>query len=316
MIAGGTESMSNTPLLFKKETATLFLKLSKAKTFWKKLGILLQMRPRHFTPLSALRLGLTDPTCGLNMGQTAEALARDFGISREEQDRFSLESHRRAAAAQEKLREETMDVCISSEHRVCVRDDNGVREQQTLDALTKLRPLFERQTGTVTAGNASQITDGACALLMMTEEKAKSMGYEALGYLRDHLYLGVEPARMGLGPVFAIEKILRRNALKLRDIDLWEINEAFAGQVLACLHALASEAFAQKHFGSKSPVGEIPCERLNVNGGAIALGHPVGTSGVRLVLTCLKEMKRRSLHRGLVSACVGGGQGAALILER
>jgi acetyl-CoA C-acetyltransferase/acetyl-CoA acyltransferase len=316
MIAGGTESMSNMPMLFKKEAATLFLKFPKAKTFWKKLGILLQMRPRHFMPLSALRLGLTDPACGLNMGQTAELLAKDFGISREEQDQFALESHRRAAASREKLREETMDVFVSPDHRVCIRDDNGIREKQTPEALAKLEPLFERQTGTVTAGNASQITDGACALLMMTEEKAKSMGYEVLGYLRDHLYLGVEPARMGLGPVFAIEKILRRNTLTSGDIDLWEINEAFAVQVLACLRALASEAFAQRHFGSKSPLDKIPQERLNVNGGAIALGHPVGTSGARLVLTCLKEMKRRSLRRGLVSACVGGGQGAALILER
>ena len=316
VIAGGTESMSNMPMLFKKEASTIFLKLSRAKTVLGKLKILACFRPHHFAPVPSIKLGLTDPACGLNMGQTAEVLAKDFGISREEQDGFALESHRRAAAARERLREETLDVFISPDYRTCVRDDNGVREKQTLEALSKLKPLFERKTGTVTAGNASQITDGACALLLMAEDKAQSLGFEILGYLRNYLYVGLEPQRMGLGPVFAIEKILRQNNLKPSDIDLWEINEAFAVQVLACLRALASDAFAQKHFHSKSPVGEIPRDRLNVNGGAIALGHPVGTSGARLVLTCLKEMKRRSLRRGLVSACVGGGQGAALILER
>lgn len=316
VIAGGTESMSHMPMLFKKETATLFLKLSKAKNLWEKLKFLARMRPHHFVPVSSLKLGLTDPICGLSMGQTAEALAKDFGISREEQNRFALESHRRAATAREKLREETIDVFISPDRHTCIREDNGIREQQTLEALEKLKPLFDKLTGTVTAGNASQITDGACALLLMSEEKAKSLGYEILGTLRDYVSVGLEPARMGLGPAFAIETLLRKNAMTLKDIQLFEINEAFAAQVLACLRALACPQFAQKHFPSGLPVGEIPRDTLNVNGGAIALGHPVGTSGARLILTCLKEMKRRSLHRGLVSACIGGGQGAALILER
>ncbi|MFH1799309.1 MAG: thiolase family protein [Candidatus Omnitrophota bacterium] len=316
VIAGGTESMSHMPMLFKKETAALFLKLSKARTFLQKLRIFTKMRPHHFAPTPSLVLGLSDSTCGLNMGQTAELLAKDFGISRAEQNRFALESHRRAESSQEKLREETMDVLVPPDYKACIRDDNGIRKNQTYEALQKLKPIFEKHTGTVTAGNASQITDGACALLIMPEEKAKQMGYEALGYLRDYLYVGLEPARMGLGPAIAIEKILRRNKMSLKDIDLFEINEAFAVQVLACLRGLASEEFSKKHFPSGMPVGEIPPEMLNVNGGAIALGHPVGTSGARLVLTCLKEMKRRSLRRGLVSACVGGGQGAALILER
>ena len=316
VIAGGTESMSNMPLLFNKEAATLFRKLSKAKTLLSRLKIFAQMRPRHFVPTPSIMLGLTDPVCGLNMGQTAEVLARDFGISREEQDRFAFESHLRVSGSVEKLREETMDVFVPPDNRVCVRDDNGVRKNQTYEALKKLKPIFEKRTGTVTAGNASQVTDGACALLLMTEKKAKSMGFEVLGYLRDYVYVGLEPPRMGLGPAFAIEKILRQNSMALKDIDLFEINEAFAVQVLACLRALACGEFAKKHFPSGAPVGEIPRETLNVNGGAIALGHPVGASGARLVLTCLKEMKRRSLQRGLVSACVGGGQGAALILER
>lgn len=316
VIAGGTESMSNMPLLFNKDASTLFLKLSKAKTFLGKLKILARFRPRHFAPVPSIMLGLTDPVCGLNMGQTAEVLAKDFAISREEQDRFALESHLRAEAARQRLREETMDVFVPPDYKKCVRDDNGVREGQSYEALAKLKPLFEKRTGTVTAGNASQITDGACAMLVMSEEKAKSLGCEILGFLRDYVYVGLDPSRMGLGPALAIEQILRKNALRLADIDLFEINEAFAVQVLACLRALSSESFAKKHFQSGAPVGAIPWDKLNVNGGAIALGHPVGTSGARLILTCLKEMKRRSVKRGLVSACVGGGQGAALILER
>ena len=316
VIAGGTESMSHMPLLFNKEASTLFQKLSKAKTILDRIKIFAQMRPRHFVPTPSLMLGLTDPVCGLNMGQTAELLAKDFGISREAQDRFALESHRRAAAAAEKLREETTDVFVPPEYRACVRDDNGIRKNQTYEALEKLKPIFDRKTGTVTAGNASQVTDGACALLLMTEEKAEKLGLEVLGYLRDYAYVGLEPARMGLGSAIAIEKVLEQNSLDLKDIDLFEINEAFAVQVLACLRALASGDFAKKCFSSGLPVGEIPREKLNVNGGAIALGHPVGTSGARLILTCLKEMKRRSLRRGLVTACIGGGQGAALILER
>ena len=316
VVAGGTESMSNMPMLFSKEAATLFLKLSRAKTFPGKLKIIAQMRPWHFAPTPSLLRGLTDPVCGLNMGQAAEVLAKDFAISREDQDRFALESHLRACGAAEKFREETMDVLVPPAYRVCVRDDSGVRKNQTYEALQKLKPLFERRTGTVTAGNASQVTDGACALLLMGEGKAKELGLEPLGYLRDYVYVGLEPSRMGLGPVFAIEKILKRNSMRLQDIDLFEINEAFAAQVLACLRALACGEFAKKYFPSGIPVGEIPREILNVNGGAISLGHPVGTSGARLVLTCLKEMKRRSLRRGLVTACVGGGQGAALILER
>lgn len=316
VIAGGTESMSNMPFLFSKEASTLFLKLSRAKTLGDKLKFLMRIRPRHFAATPSLGLGLTDPVCGLNMGQTAELLARDFGISREDQDRFALESHLRAASSAEKFCEETMDVLVPPDGNVCVRDDNGVRRGQTYEALQKLKPIFEKKNGTVTAGNASQVTDGACALLMMKEERAGKMGLEVLGYLRDYVYVGLEPARMGLGPAFAIGQILKKNSMALKDINLFEINEAFAAQVLACLRALASDEFAKKHFSSGTRVGEIPWDALNVNGGAIALGHPIGTSGARLVLTCLKEMKRRSLKRGLVSACIGGGQGAALILER
>ena len=248
-------------------------------------------------------MGLTDPVCGLNMGQTAEVLYRDFGITREQQDAFALESHQKATKARPKLREETMTVYLPNGKYV--DQDNGVRENQTTEALAKLRPVFDRHNGTVTAGNASQLTDGAVALLVMEEEKARRQGFKPLGYLRGYAYVGVDPRRMGLGPAYAIPKALKESGVKWNDIQLIEINEAFAVQVLAV------ELVLRKEFGM-----EINRDLLNVNGGAIALGHPVGASGARLVLTLLKEMKRRNLKVGLASACVGGGQGAALILER
>ncbi|MCM8775167.1 MAG: thiolase family protein [Candidatus Omnitrophica bacterium] len=316
VIAGGTESMSNAPFLFGKDMAVLLMKLAKAKTFFEKLSILFQIRFQHLKPISALQLALTDPTCGLNMGQTAEVLAKEFGISRMDQDAFALRSHQRAIAAREKLREEIVPVRIPPDYEIVVQDDNGPRENQSMETLAKLRPVFDRYTGTVTAGNSSQITDGACVLLLMDAEKAKSLGYKILGSIEHYAYVGLDPSRMGLGPVFAIEKVLRQSSLALKDMELVEINEAFAVQVLACLEALGSQEFAKRYFSSASNLGLINLDILNVNGGAIAIGHPVGTSGARLILTCLNEMKRRSLKRGLVSLCVGGGQGGAIILER
>jgi acetyl-CoA acetyltransferase family protein len=289
-VVGGTESMSSLPLLYAASAVEKFAALAKAKTLAQRLAGMLAFRPSDFQPRSALTLALTDPTCGLTMGETAELLARDFQISREEQDQFALESHRRAAAARDKLREEILPVNG-------VAGDNGVRENQTMEALSKLRPVFAKD-GSVTAGNASQLTDGAVALLVASEDKVE----QPLGYLRGYAYAGCEPRRMGLGPVYAIPKALGN--VRWEDIDLVEINEAFAGQVLAV------ERLLKKQFGL-----EIKRDRLNVNGGAIALGHPVGASGARLVLTLLKEMKRRGVRFGLAALCVGGGQGAALVLE-
>ena len=316
VIAGGAESMSNAPLIFRKDTATLFLKLTRAKSFSDKLKVISQFRLKHFKPVSALESALTDPICGLNMGETAEVLARKFGISRNDQDRFALMSHERVMAGRGRLQEEIMSVHIPPKFDQFAQQDNGVRENQTMEALAKLKPVFDRRSGTVTAGNSSQITDGACALLVMTAARAQSLGYEVLGTIRAYDYVGLSPSEMGLGPAFVIEKILRQNGLKLKEIELFEINEAFAVQVLACLRALNSTSFAKENFPGGETVGEINPALLNVNGGAVALGHPVGVSGARLILTCLKEMKRRGLHRGLVSLCVGGGQGGALILER
>lgn len=306
VIAGGTESMSNIPLLYRKDTTKIFWKISKAKSPLERLFWFLKFRPRHFLkPDIGLQLGLTDPVCGLNMGQTAEVLAKEYGITRREQDEFALISHQRAMAAKTKLREEIVPMFIPPKYEKVVEDDNGVRENLKPDDLAKLKPYFDRYSGTVTVGNSCQVTDGACCVLVMKEEKARQLGYEPLGFIRNYTYVGVEPAKMGIGPAFAIPEILNKAGLKLTDIELIEINEAFAAQVIACERQLQA-----------SGVGKLKREILNVNGGAIALGHPVGVTGARLVLTLLKEMKRRELHLGLVSLCVGGGQGAAIILER
>lgn len=316
VIAGGTESMSSIPLIFGKDITKILMRLNKSKTAIDKIKHILTIRPKHFKPIVGLMLGLTDPVCGLNMGQTAEILAKEFGITRQEQDEFALSSHKKAIAGRVKLREEIMPVIAGSKFNVVLEDDTGPRENQTMEALTKLKPFFDRYTGTVTAGNASQLTDGACCLLVMEEKNAYEMGYEPLGYLRGYTYVGVEPSKMGLGPAYAIPQVLDKANLALKDMELIEINEAFAIQVLACLKLLASEKFAKENKFSSSTVGEIELDKLNVNGGAVALGHPVGTTGTRMILTLLKEMKRRNAKFGLASLCIGGGQGGAIVLER
>ena len=311
-VVGGAESMSQIPLLFKQAAAAKFGALSKAKTFGEKLRALASFRPSDFQPRVGLQLGLTDPVCGLNMGETAEVLAREFGVTRGEQDEFALESHRRAVAARETVADEICPVYSNS--RV-LGHDNGPRPNQTMEALAKLKTVFDRKTGTVTAGNASQITDGAVALLVMAESKAAELGCAPLGYLAGYGYAGCDPSRMGLGPVFAMHRAEGLSGLTPGDADLIEINEAFAAQVLAVLKAMESEKFARKVLRRDTPLGAVSREKLNVNGGAIALGHPVGATGARLILTSLKELKRRKAKRALVSLCVGGGQGAALWLE-
>lgn len=306
VIAGGTESMSNIPLFYNRNATKIFQRLSKAKSFSERLALFLRFRPRHFLkPEIGLALGLTDPVCGLNMGQTAEVLAKEYGITRAEQDEFALMSHRRAWAAREKLREEIVPVHVPPSFEKTVTDDNGVRENQTLEALAKMKPSFDRLSGSVTVGNSCQVTDGACALLVMKEEKAKALGYAPLGYLRDYTYVGVDPRRMGIGPAYAIQALLKKTGLTLKDIPLIEINEAFAAQIIATERQLKADG-----------AGVLNRVILNVNGGAIALGHPVGCTGNRLILTLLKEMKRRNLRLGMASLCVGGGQGAAILLER
>jgi len=315
VVAGGTESMSQIPFLFNHEATDVFLQLSRTKNLWQRLATFLRFRPRHFRPVIAIKLGLTDPVSGLMMGETAEVLAAEFGIGRAEQDEFALESHRRAVAATKegRLAEEIAPTKAAATGEQ-VKADVGPRPDLTLQALEKLRPYFKRG-GTVTVGNSCSITDGAAVVLLMPGEKARAEGKKPLGYLRAYNYAGCDPRRMGLGPIFATSKLLERTGLTLKQIELIEMNEAFAAQVIANERAFASREFAQKELGRSESLGELNPARLNVNGGAIALGHPIGATGTRLVITLLKEMHRRGLRRGMATLCVGGGQGAALLLE-
>ena len=317
-IVGGVESMSQIPLLYSHEAAKKFAAFTRARNISQKLAALSSFRPTDFQPRIGLQLGLSDPVSGCNMGQTAENLSRDFNVTREEQDGFSMESHRKAIAARDKLKAEITPVYLpkAKNGKTYMEQDNGPRENQTIEALAKLKPVFEPETGTVTAGNASQITDGAAALLLMNERALKESGLSPLGRLEGYAYAGLDPSRMGLGPVFAIHRAEQRTGLGLKDAEIIEINEAFAAQVLACQKAARSESYCKEHLQRETPLGEIPDEILNVNGGAIALGHPVGVTGSRLVLTALKELHRRNANRALVSLCVGGGQGGALWLNR
>jgi acetyl-CoA C-acetyltransferase/acetyl-CoA acyltransferase len=315
IVAGGTESMSNVPLLYSRKARDFFLDMRKAG-FFGKLGLALRrLRPSLFKPVPALELGLTDPVCGLNMGETAEVLAKEFGISRDEQDRFALASHQKATAAWKRgfFNDEVVPVPAELTGGMPVLMDTGPRPNQSLEALAKLKPIFDRAHGTVTPGNSCPITDGAAALVLKQADQLA--GRKPLGYIRDYTIAGCDPRRMGLGPVFAIHKLLRRTGLKLADFELIEINEAFAAQVLAVGKALASDEFAKRELGESQAVGVLDFDRLNVNGGAIALGHPVGTSGTRLILTLLRALRERGLKRGLASLCVGGGQGAAVWVE-
>ena len=315
VLAGGVESMSQLPLLFPPGFAAWLEGLARAKHPLARLQAALRFRPALLRPRPALLDALHDPVCGLGMGETAEVLAREFDLGRELQDGFALLSHQRAVAARERLREETVPVFPPPACEL-VRDDAGPREGQTLDQLARLRPVFDRRNGTVTAGNACPVSDGAVALLVGGEEAAGDWPSPPLGRVRAWAVAGLSPRRMGLGPVHAIARVLDETGLALEDFDLFEINEAFAVQVLACLEAAKSVPFARAELGRDRALGEIPLERLNVNGGAIALGHPVGASGARLLLTLLLEMRGRGVKRGLATLCVGGGQGAAFVLER
>jgi acetyl-CoA C-acetyltransferase/acetyl-CoA acyltransferase len=313
LVVGGTESMSQVPLLYSREATAAFLRLARAKTWWQRLRAALSFRPRYFKPVPAVQLGLTDPVSGLIMGDTAELVAQDFGISRQDQDLYALESHRRAADAQKRgvLAQEIVPVAVGRRE---VKEDFGPRKDQTLEALARLKPFFQKN-GTVTVGNSCPITDGAAALVVMPGELARAEGRRPLGYLRAYAYAGLDPSRMGLGPAFATSKLLQKTGLTLQNFDLIELNEAFAAIVLGNERAFASEQFARDQLGRESALGVLPRERMNVNGGAIALGHPVGATGTRLVLTLLKELQRRNLKRGLATLCVGGGQGGAVLVE-
>lgn len=317
IVAGGVESMSQIPLYVSDGMTKVLERASRARSVGARLAAFASIRPKDFTPRVAIMEGLTDPVSGLNMGETAEVLAKEFGISREAQDDFALLSHRRAIAAMEagRMGEEIVPV-FEPPYQEAVVEDVGPRKNQSLEALAKLRPFFDRRTGTVTAGNSCPITDGAAAMLVASAEKAKSLGLAPAGRIRGYAFVGLDPARMGLGPTYATPVALERAGVAFRELGLIELNEAFAAQVIANEIAMASPQYAREHLGRSDAVGEIDRDRLNVNGGAIALGHPVGVSGTRLLLTLLREMRRRDVGVGLATLCVGGGQGAALVLER
>lgn len=334
VLAGGTESMSQMPLLFSKDMTAIFGKLGSAKTTGARLGALgsllradLQqvvelvttgpMEKAKYKPVISIIEGLTDPFVGKNMGETAELLAKEWNLTREQQDEFALRSHQKAAAAMEKgiFAQEITPVFLPPAYKEVVNEDVGPRANQSMEALAKLKPIFDRRTGTVTAGNACPITDGAAMVMLMSREKANALGYKPIARIRGYAFAGLEPERMGLGPVYSTPIALKRAGLTMKDIGLVELNEAFAAQVMACVKAFDSDTFAQKKLDLPNKVGTIDPSIMNVNGGAIALGHPVGATGTRLVITLMKEMKRRGVQFGLATLCIGGGQGGSMILE-
>ena len=296
-LVGGMESMSNIPLLYSDELRNLITKFTYARSLGEKLKLLATFRPSFLKPTVGLIAGLTDPISGKIMGITAENLANEFKISREEQDLYALNSHLKAQKAIEsgRLKDEIHPIMTKN---ASIIDDDGIRFNQTIEALSKLNPIFDRLSGTVTAGNSSQVSDGACSMIVCTESKARELNLEPIGF----------------GPVYATKKLFDKTGVTLKDIDLIELNEAFAAQVIANLKAFKSEEFCKKTFNS-SAIGEIDESILNVNGGAIAIGHPIGMSGARIVLTALKELKRRNNKLALATLCVGGGQGASFLLE-
>lgn len=312
-LVGGMESMSNIPLLYSDAFRNLITKFTYSKSISEKFKLLTTFRLNFLKPTIGLISGLTDPISGKIMGITAENLANEFKISRAAQDEYALNSHKKAQKAIEAgiFKDEIHPIMTKNASMI---DDDGVRFNQTIESLSKLNPIFIKDGGTVTAGNSSQVSDGACSLIVCTESKAKELNLEPIGFISDYSYTGLDAHRMGLGPVYATKKLFDKKGITLKDIDLIEINEAFAAQVIANLKAFASEEFCQKTFNSPA-LGEIDESILNVNGGAIALGHPVGMSGARIVLTALKELKRRDKNRALATLCIGGGQGAAFLLE-
>jgi len=316
----GVEVMSRFPLFFGEKATKLFAELARARTTGERVRVATSFRPAMLKPRIGLMEGLTDPVPGLIMGKTAEILAREWDVSREEADRFALESHQRARRARDEGRFAREIVPVlplgarggarSLEH------DDSIRDEQTLEALGRLKPYFEKPDGRVTVGNSCGVTDGACALLVATDRRARALGIEPLAEVEGFAWAGLDPARMGLGPVYATSKLLEENDLELVDVDAIELNEAFAVQVLACIRAFESDDFARAHLGREQAVGRVDLRKLNRNGGAIALGHPVGATGARLLLSAAHEVREGSNERVLATLCIGGGQGGAVMLRR
>jgi acetyl-CoA acyltransferase len=315
VLAGGVESLSDIPVLHSRRFSQILVEAGKAKSVGRRLAALARTRPRDLVPVTP---AVAEPSTGETMGQSAEKMAKENGITREAQDRLALQSHQRAAAgvADGRLTAEIAPWFGGRGMDEIVAADNGVRSDTSLEALAALRPVFDRRYGSVTAGNSSPLTDGAAAVLLMAEEKAIALGYEPLAYLRSYAVAAVDPGwQLLMGPVYAVPRALERAGIAWGDLGLVEIHEAFAAQVLSNVQAWGSEAWAER-LGLSGPVGEVDWERTNVMGGSIAIGHPFGATGARLVTTLAQEMRRRDVQFGLISICAQGGMGAALVLER
>jgi len=317
VLAGGVDALSRAPLLYSEKMVLWFARFSAAKTPGEKAAAFLKLNPTEvLRPIIGIMKGLTDPMVGLLMGQTAENLAYRFGITRREMDEFAAQSHRRVLAAQKAGHFDREIVPLFDTDGKVYAADDGVREDSTPENIAKLKPFFDRKYGNVTAGNSSQITDGAAWLVLASGEAVTRHSLPVLGSIVDSQWAGLDPAQMGLGPVHAATPILQRHGLALNDLDRWEINEAFAAQVIACLRAWADEDFCRQELGLDHAMGTLDRDRLNVNGGAIALGHPVGASGARIVLHLLESLEQSGGKRGIASICIGGGQGGAMLVQR
>lgn len=312
-LAGGVDALSRAPVLFSDDMVRWLASWYTARGLGDKVAALRRLRLRHLTPVIGLLKGLTDPVAGLSMGQTAENVATRFGIDRQAMDVYAAQSHARALVGRASGAFAEIVPLFDTQGKL-YSDDDGVREDSTPDKLARLKPVFDKPWGNITAGNSSQVTDGAAMLLLAGEEAVRRWNLRPLGRILDSQWAGLDPAQMGLGPVHAAIPILQRHGLGLNDLDLWEINEAFAAQVLGCLAAWRDDAYCQAHFGTPA-WGALDPARLNVDGGAIAIGHPVGASGARIVLHLLDALKRRGARRGMAAICIGGGQGGAMLVE-
>jgi acetyl-CoA C-acetyltransferase len=315
VLAGGVEAMSHAPVFLNQQMVAWLGSWMAAKTWTSRAITLTQLRPQFLKPVFGLLRGLTDPVVGLNMGQTAEVLAHRFGITRSEMDAFALRSHQRLAVAQDNNYLSEIEPLYDRQGNYYLHDD-GLRRNSTLEQLADLRPVFDIPYGKITAGNSAQVTDGAAMLLLASDKAVEKYNLRVVGQIIDSEWVGLEPAQMGLGPVQAATPLLKRNKLKLQDVEFWEINEAFAAQVLACLKAWQNKDYCKSELGLASALGELDQSRLNVDGGGVSLGHPVGASGARIVLHLLHVLQRHNASTGIATMCIGGGQGGAMLIKR
>ena len=315
VLAGGTDALSHAPLFYNKTMVQWFAGMMQARSLGEKIAAFARLKPAAaLSPVVGILKGLTDPMVGLSMGQTAENLAWQFGITRQQMDEFAVQSHLRVVQGRAAGHYGEIIPLVDAQGKVYGEDD-GVRADSSLSGLTKLKPYFDKKYGRITPGNSSQITDGAAWLILASEAAVEKWQLQPLGKITDTQWAGLDPAQMGLGPVHAATPILQRHGWGLEAIDLWEINVAFAAQVLGCLAAWASGDYCRDELGLSSALGNLPIDKLNVDGGAIALGHPVGASGARIVLHLLHVLRARQGKRGIAAICIGGGLGGAMLVE-